>query len=93
MIPGGASYKTLDKIGYLEQVANDPAQPAELRVPVAAELERIDAGAPVHPIYKRSAPLQSLRRRTGRRTCISSPPMPWPAPKTPTEPAHPGPEP
>lgn len=52
MIPGGASYKTLEKIGYLEQIADDPAQPAELREHVTAELERIDVGAPVHPIYQ-----------------------------------------
>nr|WP_205208063.1 ParB N-terminal domain-containing protein [Arthrobacter sp. 147(2020)] len=52
MIPGGASYKTLDKIGYLEHIAADPAQPTELRAHVAAELARIDAGAPVHPIYE-----------------------------------------
>ena len=52
MIPGGASYKTLDKIGYLEHIAADPAQPTELRAHVTAELARIDAGAPVHPIYE-----------------------------------------
>ncbi|NOJ60317.1 ParB N-terminal domain-containing protein [Arthrobacter sp. 260] len=52
MIPGGASYKTLDKISYLEQIADDPAQPTELRAHVTAELARIDAGAPVHPIYE-----------------------------------------
>lgn len=52
MIPGGASYKTLDKIGYLEHIAADPAQPPELRAYVTAELARIDAGAPVHPIYE-----------------------------------------
>lgn len=52
MIPGGASYKTLEKIGYLEQIAEDPAQPAALRAQVVAELERIDSGAPVDPIYR-----------------------------------------
>ncbi|WP_114906705.1 ParB N-terminal domain-containing protein [Ornithinimicrobium murale] len=52
MIPSGASYKTLDKIGYLEQIASNPAQPAELREQVNAELERIDAGGPVDPVYR-----------------------------------------
>lgn len=52
MIPGGASHTTLDKIGYLQKIAEDPAQPAELRAQVSAELERIDAGAPVHPIFE-----------------------------------------
>lgn len=52
MIPGGASHTTLEKIGYLQKFAEDPAQPAELRAQASAELERIDAGAPVHPIYE-----------------------------------------
>lgn len=52
MIPGGSSYKTLDKMGYLQQIADDPAQPAELRQQVSAELARIDTGAPVHPVYE-----------------------------------------
>lgn len=52
MIPGGASHTTLEKIGYLQKIAEDPAQPASLRAQVSAELERIDAGAPVHPIFE-----------------------------------------
>lgn len=52
MIPGGASHTTLEKIGYLQKIADDPAQPADLRQQVAAELQRIDDGAPVHPIYE-----------------------------------------
>nr|WP_206037962.1 ParB N-terminal domain-containing protein [Rhodococcus sp. HNM0569] len=52
MIPGGASHATLEKIGYLEQIAQDPAQPTALRAQVVAELERIDSGAPVDPIYR-----------------------------------------
>nr|WP_245354806.1 ParB N-terminal domain-containing protein [Brachybacterium sacelli] len=52
MIPGGASHTTLDKIGYLQKIADDPTQPADLREQVTAELERIDGGAPVHPIYE-----------------------------------------
>ena len=53
MIPGGASYKTLDKIDYLRHVADDDALPATVRGDAAAELERIDAGAPVHPGFER----------------------------------------
>ena len=53
MIPGGASYKTLDKIDYLRQVTDDPDLPATVRDDAAAELERIDAGAPVHPGFER----------------------------------------
>lgn len=52
MIPGGASHTTLEKIGYLEQITADPAQPAPIRGDAASGLERIEAGAPVHPIYQ-----------------------------------------
>ena len=52
MVPGGASHTTLDKISYLQQLAADTAQQAELRQYVAGELERIDAGAAVDPIYR-----------------------------------------
>ena len=52
MIPGGASHTTLEKIGYLEDIADNPAQPETLRAEAAAGLERIEAGVPVHPIYQ-----------------------------------------
>lgn len=52
MITGRASYTTLEKIGYLQQVADDPARPAELREQVAAGLDQIAEGAPVDPIYQ-----------------------------------------
>src|SRR5699024_2933054 len=52
MIPGAASYKTLDKISYLQQIAEDPAQADELRQQTTAALERIDAGSPVDPLYR-----------------------------------------
>lgn len=51
MITGRASYTTLEKIGYLQKIADDPAQPPELRKRVAVALEQIDDGAPVDPIY------------------------------------------
>lgn len=52
MIPGSASYKTLDKISYLQQIAEDPGQPDELRAQAATALERIDAGDPVDPLFR-----------------------------------------
>ena len=52
MIPGGASHTTLEKIGYLQQVADDAARPEALRAEATAGLERIEAGDPVHPIYR-----------------------------------------
>ncbi len=51
MIPGGASYKTLEKVGYIEEIAANPTQPETLRAEAAAALERIEAGDPVHPLY------------------------------------------
>lgn len=53
MIPGGASYSTYEKIGYLEKLAADPAQPDHLRARAREELERIEAGGPVDPGYTR----------------------------------------
>ena len=52
MIPGGASYKTLDKIGYLEHAASDETLPEHVRAAAQRGLEQIDGGSPVHPIYE-----------------------------------------
>lgn len=52
MIPGGASHTTLEKIGYLEQIACDTTQPEALRAEAAAGLERVETGDAVHPIYQ-----------------------------------------
>lgn len=53
MIPGGASYRTYDKIGYVEQIATNPKHPDELRTAARAELDQIQAGGPVDPAYTR----------------------------------------
>lgn len=53
MIPGGVSYKTLDKIDYLRRVADDRDLPATVRGDAAVEIELIDAGGPVHPGFER----------------------------------------
>ncbi len=52
MVTGTASHNRLEQIGWLQQIADDPAQSATLRARVVADLERIDAGAPVNPIYQ-----------------------------------------
>src|SRR5690625_1545588 len=52
MIPGGASHTTLEKVGYIEEIAANPAQPETLRAEAAAALGRIEAGDPVHPLYQ-----------------------------------------
>lgn len=62
MIPGGASHTTLDKVGYLQQIADDPAQPAELRQHVTGELERINAGAAIDPLYRQIRDLTETAR-------------------------------
>lgn len=53
MIPGGVSYATFDKIGYLEKVAADTAMPAKLRDRAKTELASIEAGGPVDPAFVR----------------------------------------
>ncbi|ALN13898.1 ParB N-terminal domain-containing protein [Acidipropionibacterium acidipropionici] len=53
MIPGGASYKTHEKISYLQQIADNTDQPADLRERAKAELAGIEDGAPVDPAYRR----------------------------------------
>ncbi len=52
MIPGAASYRTLDKIEYVQQAAARDDLPDETRTQVADALARIEAGAPVHPIFE-----------------------------------------
>jgi ParB family chromosome partitioning protein len=73
MIPGGASHKTLEKIGYLEHIANDPAQPETLRAEAAAGLERIEAGDPVHPIYQAIRDADAVTRDGARPSCTPAP--------------------
>lgn len=52
-VPGGVSYKTFDKIGYLAKVTADTTMPNELRARARAELDRIEAGGPVDPAFVR----------------------------------------
>ncbi|GAA1558436.1 ParB N-terminal domain-containing protein [Brevibacterium picturae] len=52
MIPGAASYRTLDKIEYVQQAAARDDLPDGTRTQVADALARIEAGAPVHPIFE-----------------------------------------
>ncbi|MEW1974626.1 ParB N-terminal domain-containing protein [Microbacterium profundi] len=68
MIPGGASHTTLEKINYLQQLADDQTQPETLRAEATAGLERIEAGAAVHPIYQaiRDADTVTRERREAK---------------------------
>ena len=62
MKPGAASYKTLDKISYLQHIAEDPTHPDDLRQQATTGLERIDAGNPVDPLYRRIRELADTAR-------------------------------
>ncbi len=53
MVPGGASYATLDKVTWLQDVAADPDQPEHIRHQAEHELASIEQGAPVHPAWQR----------------------------------------
>lgn len=53
MVPGGVSYRTFDKIGYLQKVADDDTMPDELRERARTELAKIEGGSPVTPGYER----------------------------------------
>lgn len=47
MVTGRNSYTSLERISRLQDLANDPAQPARVRERAAAELEAVDAGASI----------------------------------------------
>ena len=53
MIPGAGSYKTLDKIEYVQQAAMREDLSAEARAEIAQGLAEIEAGGPVHPVFTR----------------------------------------
>ncbi|MGO2311923.1 ParB N-terminal domain-containing protein [Brachybacterium tyrofermentans] len=52
MIPGAASYRTLDKIEFIQRAALREDLPAEAHAQIADALTRIEAGAPVHPVFE-----------------------------------------
>ncbi len=52
MIPGGPSYATLDKIGYLRETATNTDVPERVQAAARDGLEMIDQGQSVHPIYQ-----------------------------------------
>lgn len=64
MIPGAASYRTLDKIEAIQQAALRDDLTDDTRAAVAEALERIEAGAPVHPIFEEIRALVGDRGRT-----------------------------
>lgn len=54
MISGASSYKTLDKINYMQTATTDEKLPANVRTDIAEDLAQIEKGAPVHPAYERA---------------------------------------
>ena len=62
MIPGAASYRTLDKIEFIQQTAARDDLDAPSREIVNQALEKIETGAPVHPLF------EQVRELTGDTT-------------------------
>ena len=52
MIPGAASYRTLDKIEFIQQTATRDDLTDETRKKVTEALAQIETGAPVHPLFE-----------------------------------------
>lgn len=65
MIPGAGSYKTLDKIEFIQHAATRAGLPVEVQAEIADALVRIEAGDPVHPLYERIRTLVD-RAQAGR---------------------------
>ncbi|MDR7381238.1 ParB N-terminal domain-containing protein [Promicromonospora iranensis] len=53
MVTGKASYKRLDRIGALSDIAEDHTRPERVRALAADALEQVRAGASVFPLYDR----------------------------------------
>lgn len=53
MVTGRASYTTLERIGKIEQIAQDPRLPEPVREQAREGLAALDAGNPVMPIFER----------------------------------------
>ncbi|RCS82624.1 ParB N-terminal domain-containing protein [Brachybacterium alimentarium] len=53
MVTGRASYTTLERIGKIEQIAQDPNLPEQVREQAREGLAALDAGNPVMPIFER----------------------------------------
>ncbi|WOF21937.1 ParB N-terminal domain-containing protein [Microbacterium betulae] len=53
MVTGRDSHKTLERIGRIEDIANDASQPASVRRQAAEEVARLRAGGSVYPSHLR----------------------------------------
>ncbi|HWV50625.1 MAG TPA: ParB N-terminal domain-containing protein [Microbacterium sp.] len=54
MIPGGMSHATYEKINVLRDIAESPDQPEPLRAQAAADVDKLEAGAAVDPLFQRA---------------------------------------
>lgn len=68
MVTGSSSYTTLERIGFLQRLAEDETQPEEIRNAVRQTLDEIRDGAPVLPRYERVKQLVSAA--TADRTAL-----------------------
>lgn len=53
MVTGRASYTTLERIGKIEEIVQDSAQPEAVREQARQGLAQIEAGSPVLPVFER----------------------------------------
>lgn len=67
MIPGGASHTTLEKVGYLQDVADDPNRPPQVKAKASDALAEIDSGGPVDPAYRSTRATDENRSELRRR--------------------------
>lgn len=71
LITGSRSHARLEQIGWVEQVSNDPTQPASVRQYAANMLSEIETGGPVEPAYKRVKAAVELARTPRSETPFS----------------------
>lgn len=53
MLPDAPSYKTMDKIAWIQNLATDNEQEPSVREQAEATLEQIEGGAAVHPLWEK----------------------------------------
>lgn len=60
LVTGRRSFTTLERIGRLQDIADDDTMPAVVRDRARAELEAVEHGAPVLPAFRRVSGIQVL---------------------------------
>ncbi|MFB7893680.1 ParB N-terminal domain-containing protein [Microbacterium sp. NPDC056044] len=65
LVTGRRSFTTLERIGRLQDIADDPSLPAEVRHHAQEELDAVEDGAPVLPAFRRVSQDQVLTELDG----------------------------